>query len=638
MKDKKYRECENCRDRVPRKNFRSLTFECLSCKKPICNLCSHSQICKDCYIKTRVTDERLHYFLDKYAMNITVFLSLILLFISPLSYAGIVAPAEIPIGTLTLSPSTDMTIYSKNIIVKENNIATLSIASNISMIFGDGIKWNYTKDGHDIILSSVPLVRFDGFICHDDYIVSGEGLAQKKIYPICVSYPSIDSKNISLSFVQDNAQQFTVSWKNAIDPIITSYSSGLVLYQPFDNISEMTSFYDYSGNNNTGLCSSCPVVFSNGKVNGAVYSDGLNHKEINYTDTASLRVSSNFTINLWAKMNGSIDGNEFLVWESGGTDDYALFYDNKGSDTDSIGTGVDLSGGSAFVNINTGINRSQSWEMITARYNGTHLSIFRNGSQSAVTTASGTVTYAGGNSDNRLRILADVSINFYLQGALDEIAIWNIALSASQISQLYNGGNGTSLLNISSGNITNITGGYNTTPSFSSLSPLDNTDIALNISNVTFSAFWMNASNISIYIGGVLNDSTLSNGNATIEFTKELTIGSYVWYMNASNINGNNETPHYIVTVSGEAPASASYTIPKFTNDLNGWILAGLIFMMLSLITFFFEVYVRISVFGIMLGVFWIIYFFMWQDIEMLIEVFGIIMGFCYTIFSLFRD
>ena len=92
-----------------------------------------------------------------------------------------------------------------------------------------------------------------------------------------------------------------------------------------------------------------------------------------------------------------------------------------------------------------GLFTLNNWHMITITKSGSNIRCFIDGNESG----SGTLVNSGALT---LNILGD-GWNGYFEGLCDEVSIWNTALSATDIANLYNSGNGDYATNYSPANL-----------------------------------------------------------------------------------------------------------------------------------------------------------------------------------------
>ena len=192
---------------------------------------------------------------------------------------------------------------------------------------------------------------------------------------------------------------------------------------------------------NHGTCTNCPSP-STGLINGALYFDGSND-EVNVADDGTFDWNNGFSIEYWMNSSSDCSGNEVIIgrqgpthpkphiwtgcWDSG---DQAVFilFDNSGSDGGNGNwpkSGADISDG--------------QWHHIVAVKNATHISIYVDGQKTSVPKS-----YPSGfGSSTALNIgYLNLGGHYRYHGLLDEVAIYNRALTSSEILDHYNSGSG----------------------------------------------------------------------------------------------------------------------------------------------------------------------------------------------------
>ena len=199
-------------------------------------------------------------------------------------------------------------------------------------------------------------------------------------------------------------------------------NNGLVAWYPLDgNASDMTS----NSNHGTNY-GATPTTDRNGRSNRALLFDGSNdYVQAAYSSTIS---TSNFSYSLWAKptQNTSLHGSPITFRNSGRGFNLYKQPDNTWSYW--IGNGGWVTIGNQPITL--------SWTALAFTYDGTTLKAYQNGSQ----VASSTTSYLL-NQSRPLRIGAGStesnSPNYYFKGSVDEVRIYNRALSSSEIGNLY---------------------------------------------------------------------------------------------------------------------------------------------------------------------------------------------------------
>jgi len=153
-------------------------------------------------------------------------------------------------------------------------------------------------------------------------------------------------------------------------------------------------------------------------------------------NSSSFTLTTSWSISLWARMDTTPD-NSFFVWK---VNTYGMGYGLTG-----FGVGG-LSARFAFSVYDQGTSwhtvSSQAsavagqWYHLVGTFDGAALSIYVNGQLSASTGYSGLVFV------NSNQFTIGTNVNHPLDGALDEIGIWDTSLTLPEIQALYNNGFG----------------------------------------------------------------------------------------------------------------------------------------------------------------------------------------------------
>lgn len=214
-------------------------------------------------------------------------------------------------------------------------------------------------------------------------------------------------------------------------------SNGLVGWWPFNGNAN-----DESGNGNNGTVNGATLTTDrNGNSNAAYSFDGSSNY-IEATSNSSLQVSSAYTMSLWFNSNIFNNGpyGYTLISKIAYTGWYGG-YEIMIGESNSIG-GVNHTGNIngnfqlPFLGMNAG-----NWYSVIATFNGNQLKLYVNGSLVNTVTQSGALQI--GNDPLRFgrRGGGGIYDQFY-NGSLDDIGIWNRALTPCEIQALYNSGVG----------------------------------------------------------------------------------------------------------------------------------------------------------------------------------------------------
>jgi uncharacterized protein YjdB len=204
--------------------------------------------------------------------------------------------------------------------------------------------------------------------------------------------------------------------------IVNAAPTGLVAAYNFNEGSGST-VTDASGNGNTGTISGATWTTS-GKFGGALSFNGAN-SWITVNDAASLDLTSGVTIEAWVKLSTATGWQAIVIKERPGGLSYALYAANTDHNAPvaalHTSSDVNLYGNSPLA-VNT-------WTHVALTYDGTMLMLYVNGAQITSQSLSGAMPV----STSPLRIGGDSIWGEYFNGVIDEVRVYNRALSAAEI-------------------------------------------------------------------------------------------------------------------------------------------------------------------------------------------------------------
>lgn len=289
-----------------------------------------------------------------------------------------------------------------------------------------------------------------------------------------------------------------------------------------DNLKLYYAFEEGSGTTTDDLSSSG----NNGNVMGTWKSGLVGNYAVNGTGplantTGNLGITgaSARTINFWMNATKNDTDAGLMIYGSGAGGLLTINMRNTGS-----GPQYSVSNGATTVQSTLGVSKNKN--MVTITYNGTGAAIYVNSVQIInQTMALNTV-------DGILTIGETGSGPYY--GKIDDIGIWNVLLSKSDIDSLYNGGNGLAYP-------FGFTGVTLTAPS-------DNSKLSSSGTNFTanYSISGYNMTNATYFIwntnGSIFNRTTvLVSGNytnSTTIFIDDFSLGTnYLWNVRLCGIN-----------------------------------------------------------------------------------------------------
>ncbi|HEX5988995.1 MAG TPA: LamG-like jellyroll fold domain-containing protein [Solirubrobacterales bacterium] len=196
---------------------------------------------------------------------------------------------------------------------------------------------------------------------------------------------------------------------------------GLVLGYGFEETAGTTAT-DISPFKNNGTING-PTGTASGKFGRALSFDGSNDR-VDVPDAASLDLSNGMTLEAWVKPTTNSSWRTAILKERGTNDlVYALYSSNGSKPRTENFTGVEnAAAGTTALPLN-------AWSHLASTYDGTNLRFYLNGALVTTKATSGAMP----NTANPLRIGGNAVWGEYFGGLIDEVRVYNRALSASEI-------------------------------------------------------------------------------------------------------------------------------------------------------------------------------------------------------------
>jgi len=239
---------------------------------------------------------------------------------------------------------------------------------------------------------------------------------------------------------------------------VPSYVStnGLVGYWGFDGNAS-----DQSGNGNNGTVNGATFTTDRmGTINKAYSFNNSNYIEI--TNNSSLNPSATITVASWVYLNQYVDNQNFV---SKTFNDciplvsYSLKMGDPGNNT-YVQLQLSLNGVNQVLQSSIEIPLKQ-WVLVTGTYDGQYMNLYINDVLNNSISVSGNISNYSTNLNFGRWSVGDLCNQpQHLNGGLDDIGIWNRALTQQEIKAMYDGVPYSDTCNAVSGSLTNGLVGY----------------------------------------------------------------------------------------------------------------------------------------------------------------------------------
>jgi uncharacterized repeat protein (TIGR01451 family) len=183
-----------------------------------------------------------------------------------------------------------------------------------------------------------------------------------------------------------------------------------------------TTVADSSGNNRTGTIANATWT-STGKYGKALSFNGTSAK-IRIPDDPGLHLSTAMTLEAWVNPSTVTSAWRDVIYK--GDDSYFIMGTTSQSGRPSVGGTF---AGTGFNNFGPSTLPVNTWSHLAATYDGTTLRLFVNGSQVATAPRTGAMT----TSTNPLEIGGDSLYGQFFKGLIDEVRVYSVALTPTQI-------------------------------------------------------------------------------------------------------------------------------------------------------------------------------------------------------------
>ncbi len=214
-------------------------------------------------------------------------------------------------------------------------------------------------------------------------------------------------------------------------PAAADINDGLVGYWPFEG----GSYEDFSGNEHHGIQNGSPVLVE-GKVGDALHFTGGQRVTVGTWDPAE--GTGQMSLSVWVKWDGLTGGYMGVMAKRDGWADGQVRWYLEGNDV----TGNHTFGSyNLFPWFDTNIPPIGEWQHFMVTFDGTNAEMYVDG------VSKGVQAFQLGSAVNAGIVIGCVEPNGAnpYNGAIDEPALWNRALTAAEVAELYNGGAGMAL-------------------------------------------------------------------------------------------------------------------------------------------------------------------------------------------------
>ena len=311
--------------------------------------------------------------------------------------------------------SSSISVNVNNLVDEESPAVTITSPTNGSVV--SGLVQISASATDDIGVTGV------------QFLLDGSNLGSEDLsapFNTSWSTTSLANGNYTLTArARDEAGNITVS-----APVsVTVANNNLVAAFGFNETSGLTA-NDNSGNNNHGTLVNGPAWNSSGRFGGALQFDGANDM-VNIADANSLDLTNGMTLEAWVNPS-NLTGYKTVICKDRGTSgfSYVLSANNNASNVNNQRPNSRIRVGSSNRTV-TGNSKLplNTWSHIACTYDGANFRYFINGVQVANVEGTGNIT----TTNDLLHIGGTTVFNQFFSGRIDEVRIYNKALSQAEI-------------------------------------------------------------------------------------------------------------------------------------------------------------------------------------------------------------
>jgi PKD repeat protein len=216
------------------------------------------------------------------------------------------------------------------------------------------------------------------------------------------------------------------------DGAFTDYTTTVTVNPPNNGLAAYFNFDEGSGTavgstvgGHTGTISGATWVAA-GQSGAALSFDGVNDRVI-VPDSNSLDLTTGMTLEAWVRP-AAVGGWQTVAFKERGTTEHA--YALYASDDTGKAAGTMYTGGASDISVvNTANTAAGTWTHLATTFDGSNFRLYVNGSLVRTTAHTGSIT----TTNNNLSIGGNAVWGEYFNGLIDELRIYNRALSAAEI-------------------------------------------------------------------------------------------------------------------------------------------------------------------------------------------------------------
>lgn len=247
--------------------------------------------------------------------------------------------------------------------------------------------------------------------------------AEDTVAPFSISWNTVSTINGTHTLAaraRDTGGNVTTSATVAVT-VSNAAPNGLVLAMGFNEGSGAT-VSDASGNGNNGSISNATWVTA-GEYGKALSFNG-NNARVNINDSVSLHLTTGMTLEAWVNPSAVTSAWRDVVYK--GNDNYYL---SGTSNNGGAPVGGVIANGAYAEAIGTTPLGVNTWTYLATTYDGNTVRLYINGTLVSSQAHSGTIL----TSTNQLQIGGDSIYGQYFSGLIDEVRVYNRALSATEV-------------------------------------------------------------------------------------------------------------------------------------------------------------------------------------------------------------